>query len=442
VIVANEGSNTLSVLFGDGQGANWTLLGGPQLVTGPGPVATAVLTGPDGTTVTDLVVSDSQGASLRVLPGVGLGYFADNHAITISTGTNGLDPGPLFVGTFGGSGQDLVTLNLQSSTLSYFADFPQQLSTPTGPTATLSSGGHGPVAAVVGNFGGNGYSAIIVANQDGTIALFEGGPGGLTFVRSIQIALSDITALALGAEGTLLVGGPGGVVALPLGPLAFGTNSVIAGGLPGGQGNNGPARPAPSSVASGFGAMLVPSAGTQTSGTAGEAVGTASAGGGGADPLGGLASQAPIDFSAVALDTTAFALAKGAAVAAEVSPALILGAGMHEALANAGGGPGGVATLTAGEDEAPGGDPADAEPDPFGRMIDLNYRDVLPDRNPGPTSVAAPGGEASPPAPHAADEPGAVALFAVAVATCAGIAPQSTNGSAISSLSSSRRCFS
>src|SRR5262249_23235925 len=42
LVVANEGSNDVTILLGQGRGATWTLVPGPRLRAGSGPVATTV----------------------------------------------------------------------------------------------------------------------------------------------------------------------------------------------------------------------------------------------------------------------------------------------------------------------------------------------------------------------------------------------------------------
>ena len=69
VVVTNEGSNDISILFGQGQDSNWTLVSGPRYPVGQGPTAVAI----EGTAagVPELVVTNSGGHTLSVLPGVG-----------------------------------------------------------------------------------------------------------------------------------------------------------------------------------------------------------------------------------------------------------------------------------------------------------------------------------------------------------------------------------
>ena len=71
IVVANRGSNDVTVLFGDGTG-NFT--NGQRLSAGNGPIGVTVQQ--QNGTVTGLLVTDSDG-TLRLLPSVGNGFFND-----------------------------------------------------------------------------------------------------------------------------------------------------------------------------------------------------------------------------------------------------------------------------------------------------------------------------------------------------------------------------
>ena len=76
LIVANTGSNDVSILLGQGTGSSWTLMPGPRIKTDAGPVAVAV---GDilGTGKIDLAVANQQANNVQVFPGVGGGFFDD-----------------------------------------------------------------------------------------------------------------------------------------------------------------------------------------------------------------------------------------------------------------------------------------------------------------------------------------------------------------------------
>jgi hypothetical protein len=192
VVVANEGSNDVTVLLGQGRGSDWTLGPGPRLRAGAGPVSTTVrdLT---GNGIPDIVVANSQSNNLYVLPGVGHGFFNDQHPLVFQTG---LDPQQVLVGDFTGDGRlDLVSVNAGSSDLTFFPDL--------GPGRSIASGGETPVAAVSGDFTGNGTTDLLVANNsDGAVTLLLGGPDGLspaeTFDRADVPHPTDLAVVSTG----------------------------------------------------------------------------------------------------------------------------------------------------------------------------------------------------------------------------------------------------
>ena len=99
LVVANKGSNDVSILLNQPQGNSITFTPGPRLKAGSGPVSTVVqdVTG-DG--IPDVLVSNSQSNNVMLLPGVGGGFFNDQNPRVFPVGSS---PGPVFVGNFDGS---------------------------------------------------------------------------------------------------------------------------------------------------------------------------------------------------------------------------------------------------------------------------------------------------------------------------------------------------
>jgi hypothetical protein len=192
LVVANEGSNDVSILLGQGRGSDWTLVPGPRLRAGVGPVSTTVAD-VTGHGIPDLVVTNSLSNNVYVLPGVGQGFFNDQHPLVFNTG---LDPQQAVVGDFTGDGRlDLVSVNAGSNDLTFFRDF--------GPGISIASGGETPMAALAGVFNANGIDDLLVANNgDGRITLLLGGPDGLSAADSFSHAgVPHPTALALALAG-------------------------------------------------------------------------------------------------------------------------------------------------------------------------------------------------------------------------------------------------
>ena len=99
MLVANKGSNDISVLFGSIVNGQWVGTPGPRLNShGNGPVATT-LRDMNGDGIPDLVVANSDG-KMTVLPGVGQGFFNDVNPLPPMIVAVGLTA-PSFIGTSG-----------------------------------------------------------------------------------------------------------------------------------------------------------------------------------------------------------------------------------------------------------------------------------------------------------------------------------------------------
>lgn len=196
LVVADQGSNDVAVLLGQGQGADWTFKPGPRLQAGTGPVATAVLdlTGPRGAPdgIPDILVSNSQANTLSLVPAVGGGFFDDVRTLTRSTG---LTPGAIIpLPGPGGGSSGVGVVNGGSNSITMFPDFVH-----SDVEETIGTGGVRPVAAVAGDLNQDGFTDILVANNgDGAITLLEGGEGG--FKVLLERILLHPTDLALGSD--------------------------------------------------------------------------------------------------------------------------------------------------------------------------------------------------------------------------------------------------
>ena len=231
LIVADSGSNDVSILLGEGSGANWTLVPGPRIGTDAGPVAVAVgnILG-NGTQ--DLAVANQQADNVQVFTSIGGGFFRQNGA----TYPVGQAPDGLFLGDFSGSGTQIATLNGGSNSIS--------LINPSagGVTETIPTGGVYPTSGFAGDFTSNGYTDLVVGNTaDGRIALFTGGAEGLNLSQSTtSAAVPSPTSLSFAglSDGVLsFYAATAGREAASL--LSFNldtqSTSTAAGQLPGGD---------------------------------------------------------------------------------------------------------------------------------------------------------------------------------------------------------------
>ena len=208
LVVANEGSNDVSVLFGKGSGESWTLESGPRLSLRSLGAGTGEAIGLKPSDVQvgdmnedgflDLMVTNSGSNNAFLLPGVGGGFFNDIDPLVFSTGNN---PRGLAFGNFDAfPGVDLAIRNLGSSTITYYSglDLTSRID--------FSSGGIGPSSLISGDINGDGTLDLIVGNGgDGVISLFLGGSDGLVASnRFIDPDVRHPAALALAGEGDSL----------------------------------------------------------------------------------------------------------------------------------------------------------------------------------------------------------------------------------------------
>ena len=99
LVVADKGSNQVTILLNQSQGGNISFRLGPRLNSGGiGPVSTVVGNFTGGV-YPDILVSNSGSNNVALLPGVGGGFFNDQNPRTFAVGDN---PGQVFVGNFDG----------------------------------------------------------------------------------------------------------------------------------------------------------------------------------------------------------------------------------------------------------------------------------------------------------------------------------------------------
>jgi phospholipase C len=177
VAVANQGSNTVSILLGNGDG---TFTVGTPLNTGnqPGALVAGDFNN-DG--IVDLAVADSADSRILVFLGKGDGTFIPantSDCSLISMCTNTVDPVAMVVGDFNGDGNlDLAVVNQSISTLSILfgvgdGTFRLQSLTPV----ALS----GPTAIAAGDFNGDGITDLAINSPaSNTVAILLGHTSGV-----------------------------------------------------------------------------------------------------------------------------------------------------------------------------------------------------------------------------------------------------------------------
>jgi hypothetical protein len=195
VLVADTGSNDVSVLLGQGKGTAWTLIPGPRIQTEAGPVAT-VVGNLLGNGQTDLAVANSQANTVQVFPAAGNGFFNDQPA-AVKTYNVGQSPADIFFGNFGGQGNGVATINPGSNNGTLISN----LASPNPLTQTFDTGGVSPITGFAGDFSGNGYTDLVVGNYgDGRVSLILGSATGLTLSQTLSSpAAPNPTDLSFGA---------------------------------------------------------------------------------------------------------------------------------------------------------------------------------------------------------------------------------------------------
>ena len=182
LLVADTGSNDVSILLGQGSGSSWTMTDGPRIQTDAGPVATVVGDVLPGKQL-GLAVANSQADNVQLFPSVGDGFFNDQAAATTSYSV-GQDPSGLFLGNFNG-GPGLATLNAGSNAGTLLTS----LGSASPQAQTFPTGGDRPTVGFTGDFNGNGFTDLVVGNNgDGQLALLTGGPGGLSLSQTLTDA--------------------------------------------------------------------------------------------------------------------------------------------------------------------------------------------------------------------------------------------------------------
>jgi hypothetical protein len=180
LLVADTGSNDVSVLLGQGSGSSWTMIPGARVHTDAGPVA-LVVGNLLGGTQPDLAVANSGANNVQVFPGVGSGFF-NNQPQATRTYAVGQAPSSLFLGNFNGSGLGLATLNAGSNDGALISG----LNTARPVIQTFATGGASPTSGFAGDFTHDGFTDLVVGNNgDGHLALLSGGAGGLTLSQTL-----------------------------------------------------------------------------------------------------------------------------------------------------------------------------------------------------------------------------------------------------------------
>jgi hypothetical protein len=195
MLIANQGSNDVSVLFGsyNAQGY-WVGIPGPRLKSGgDGPIAVAVQD-LGGSAVPDLAVFNGGSGTVTVLPGVGRGFFDDRQPATLFNFGSAIVQPPTFVGASGLGYAVTATGNLVRF----------DLSSPSEGANVVFAGQQVLAAEALAS------GQVVAALANGDVSLLVPQGNGLT-VGSVLAAQAGIPALPSAIE---VVSKPGGLVSV------------------------------------------------------------------------------------------------------------------------------------------------------------------------------------------------------------------------------------
>jgi hypothetical protein len=171
LVVVNRGSNDVSILYGQGQLQNWTLVPGPRPRAGAAPTS-AIVQDINGDGKPDILVSNSQSNNVSRILGVGNGFFNDNtNPPPLPVGIDPvlivpvITPRGLGFGTVDSGSNDLTLVSSPAAVSPDVATIPVE----PDPTTAVVFGQHGLSDFIVAS-GATGQAELLLSQADGSFS--------------------------------------------------------------------------------------------------------------------------------------------------------------------------------------------------------------------------------------------------------------------------------
>jgi hypothetical protein len=187
LVVANRGSNDVSILYVARSATGWTLNEGPRVKTGGQGPTSAVIASVTGNGLPDIIATNQDSNNVALLPGVGNGFFHD----ATQTFTVGSAPAKILLLPTS-IGLEMATIDSGSGTVTTF----EYVGNGFAPLGTASTGGTDPVDAITVSI--NGAEDLVIANNgNGLATLLVNGESGLQIAAHADLpnasSLADIS---------------------------------------------------------------------------------------------------------------------------------------------------------------------------------------------------------------------------------------------------------